>query len=84
VIVLLAATEGYLDAIALQDVSAFESGLLLYFESRHADLCHRIDRTGELDDTTREVLMGVIARSVRAYCEAWTEEEDRLRAVPGE
>ena len=67
VVVLLAATEGYLDDVALEDVPAFESGLLAGFEARHAGLCHHINSTGELSRETREMLMSMIAD----YRTAW-------------
>jgi len=82
VIVLLAATEGYLDAIALEDVPAFESELLLYFESRYTDLCRRVDRTGELDDKTRQVLVDMLVDIIAEYREAWAEQEGRPWAAP--
>ena len=67
VVVLLAATEGYLDDVALEDVPAFESGLLAGFQARHAGLCHHINSTGELSRETREMLMSMIAD----YRTAW-------------
>jgi F-type H+-transporting ATPase subunit alpha len=67
VVVLLAATEGHLDDIALADVPAFESGLLARFEARHAGLCHHINHTGELSRETRETLTTVIAEHHTAW-----------------
>ena len=71
VVVLLAATEGYLDEVALEDVPAFEGGLLAHFEAEHAGLCQQINRTGELSEETRETLTTAIAD----YCTAWHREE---------
>jgi len=67
VVVLLAATEGVLDDVALKDVPAFESGLLARFEAEHAGLCHQINSTGELSEETREILTTIIAD----YRTAW-------------
>jgi F-type H+-transporting ATPase subunit alpha len=67
VVVLLAATEGYLDDIALADVPAFESGLLARFEARHAGLCHHINHIGELSRGTRETLTTTIAEHRTAW-----------------
>ena len=67
VAVLLAATEGVLDDVALEDVPAFESGLLTRFEAEHAGLCHQINSTGELSEETRETLTTIIAD----YRTAW-------------
>jgi len=69
VVVLLAATEGVLDDVALEDVPAFESGLLARFEAEHAGLCHQINSTGELSEETRETLTTIIAD----YRTAWLQ-----------
>jgi F-type H+-transporting ATPase subunit alpha len=66
VVVLLAAIEGALDDVALEDVPAFESGLLTRFEAKHAEIGHQINRTGELSEETRETLTAVITD----YCTA--------------
>jgi F-type H+-transporting ATPase subunit alpha len=71
VVVLLAATEAYLDNVTLEDVPAFESGLLAHIGAAHAGLCHQIDCTGELSDETRETLTAAIAD----YCTAWHRGE---------
>ena len=71
--VLLAATEGLLDDVALEDVPAFESGLLDRFEAQHAGLCHHINRSGELSKETGETLMTMIAD----YRTAWLKGEKR-------
>lgn len=60
ILVLLAAVEGYLDAIPVEQVSAFERDLLRYVETEHPGLILEIDRTGELTgemtDLLREIL----------------------------
>ena len=66
VVVLLAATEGYLDDVALEDVPAFESGLLDHFEAEHPGLLHQINRSGELPAEKRETL----AETIDNYCTA--------------
>ena len=71
VVVLMAATEGYLDEVALEDAPAFEGGLLAHFEAKHAGLGHQINRTGELSEETRETLTTAIAD----YCTAWHRGE---------
>jgi F-type H+-transporting ATPase subunit alpha len=69
VIVLLAATEGYLDAIALEDVPAFERMLLARFEAEYPTLDQHILRTGELGADVREALIEMIAD----YGTAWLD-----------
>jgi len=69
VVVLLAAIEGYLDDIALEEVPAFESGLRDRFKAEHPGILNQINRSGGLTDETREVLMEVVAD----YHTAWLE-----------
>jgi F-type H+-transporting ATPase subunit alpha len=60
VVVLLAATEGYLDDVALADVPAFENRLLAHIEAEHPGLLHQINRSGELPTGMREALAETI------------------------
>lgn len=66
IVILLAATEGYLDDVALADVPAFESGLLARFETEHPGLYHQINRSGELPTEKLEVLVEMLDN----YCKA--------------
>ena len=67
VVVLLAATGGYLDGIALEDVPDFESGLLARLEGEHPGILPQLNRNGELTEEMREVLMETTAN----YRAAW-------------
>ena len=73
VTVLLAATEGYLDDVALEDVPAFERGLQARFEAAHPEISQHVNRSGELTAETRQVLTAMIAD----YHTAWLEEHAR-------
>jgi F-type H+-transporting ATPase subunit alpha len=72
VVVLLAATEGYLDDLALDDVPAFGGGLLARLEAAHPEIDQQINRTGELTAEARDVLTTTIAR----YHAAWLDGRD--------
>ena len=61
VIILLAAIEGFLDDAPLEDVPAFERGLLSRFQAEHPGLYHHIDRSGELDEEAQEILLAMLA-----------------------
>jgi len=50
IISLYAGTRGYLDPIPVGDVQRFESELIEYFSSRHADLVESIRTTGAIAD----------------------------------
>jgi F-type H+-transporting ATPase subunit alpha len=60
IVVLLAATEGVLDRIPVDDVPTFERELLDLVKQREPELLQQINRTGELPSDTREELMEVI------------------------
>ncbi|UDY37202.1 F0F1 ATP synthase subunit alpha [Dermatobacter hominis] len=49
-VVIFAGTRGYLDNISVDDVRAFEDGLLDWFRTRHAGMLEGIRSTGKLDD----------------------------------
>jgi F-type H+-transporting ATPase subunit alpha len=61
VTVLLAATEGHLDDVALADVPAFERGLQARLEAAHPEISQHINRSGELTAENREVLTETVA-----------------------
>jgi F-type H+-transporting ATPase subunit alpha len=60
VVLLLAATEGILDQVAVEEVPRFERGLLDLVKRREPERLQQIDRTGQLPLETRQVLMGLI------------------------
>lgn len=61
VIILLAASEGFLDDVKLQDIPAFEQGLLGYVRAKQPDLYHDLDRTGQWAEKIRDTLRGTFA-----------------------
>jgi len=69
VVGLLAVTGGYLDGVALEDVPAFESGLLGHLEGEHPGIFPQLNRSGELTEEMREALTETIAN----YHAAWLE-----------
>ena len=69
VLVLLAATAGYMDDVAPEDVPAFERQIVEQFGSEHAGSFHEINRTGELTDDLRETLTSALTR----YRAAWAQ-----------
>jgi F-type H+-transporting ATPase subunit alpha len=61
VVVLLAATGGYLDDVLPDDVPAFERQLLSRLRAEHGSLLAEIDRTGELSSAMRGTLSSTLA-----------------------
>ncbi len=69
IVMLLAATEGILDRITVDDVPAFERGLLELINKREPELMQQINRTGQLSADTREALM----EHILSYAADWSE-----------
>ncbi len=59
VVLLYAGTRGYLDGVAIEDVSRYENEILEYFGSRHSDMLDAIKTGGEVPD--EEALLAAIA-----------------------
>jgi F-type H+-transporting ATPase subunit alpha len=57
IVVLMAASSGYLDEVNPDDVAAFERYILDRFESEHPGVYDEINRTGELTDEIRDTLI---------------------------
>jgi len=60
VVLVFAANEGYLDALEVEQISAFELGLYAAFDSRHADLLAEIREKKEISDALRRKLKAAI------------------------
>jgi F-type H+-transporting ATPase subunit alpha len=69
IVVLLAATEGILDQVEVEEVPAFQKGLLDLVKRKEPEHLQQIDRTGELPAQVRETLMD----RIRNYASEWQE-----------
>jgi F-type H+-transporting ATPase subunit alpha len=67
ILVLLAATEGILDRVPVEEVPAFQRGLLDLVRRREPERLQQIDRTGELPPDIREAFVELI----RNYASEW-------------
>ncbi len=67
VVAIFAAVRGYTDDIPLEDVRRFESELLTYMESEHADLLETIRTTGQLEDDTSEKLAQAVEQFKKGF-----------------
>jgi len=56
VVVLLAATQGFLDNVRVSDVPALEDELLDYVETEEPDLFYELNHSGDLSDEMRDIL----------------------------
>jgi len=61
VAVLMAATEGYLDNVALEDVPYFEGRLVACLKAEHPGIMHQMNRSGELTAEVRDMLIEAIS-----------------------
>jgi len=60
VLIILAANEGYLDKLEVNQVKPFERGLYAQFDARHADLLAEIKTKRELGDELKKKLVAAI------------------------
>ena len=67
VVVLVSALNHVMQDIPLDDIDAFRSGLLAFAEAEGADLCHRIDVTGQLSQEDREDIVSLARRYLAQY-----------------
>jgi len=67
VIGLYAGTEGHLDDLYLADVREFEKGLLAFVHEGYADLCRRINATGEISDADAALLAEAIVAFKKTF-----------------
>jgi F-type H+-transporting ATPase subunit alpha len=67
VAVIFAGTGGYLDALAVNRVGAFEAGLLAHLRSKHAGILDDIRKTGELSDDTRKMLTAAVEAFAKSF-----------------
>jgi F-type H+-transporting ATPase subunit alpha len=69
IVVLMAASGGYLDDVEPSDVPAFERFILDRIKAEHVNLYEELNRTGELDGEMRETLTGALTE----YRAAWAQ-----------
>lgn len=75
VIVIYAATNGYLDSLEVADCGAFEEGLYHFLDTHHPSLGARILELGRLDDSLRAEL--------KTFLEEFSRKFAAERAQPG-
>jgi F-type H+-transporting ATPase subunit alpha len=56
VMILFVATNGYLDDIATDKVKDFEQGFYPFMHDKYPDVGHKIAKTGDFDDATKELI----------------------------
>ncbi len=67
VVAIFAGVRGYLDGVAVRDVTRFEQGLLSEMKARHGALMTRIDETGELDGDAEKEVDAAVAAFARTF-----------------
>lgn len=76
VVSLYAGTNGYLDPIPVADVSRFETELLDWFRTRHADILEGIRTTGDIAD------MDAFEGAIKAFAEQFAPTEGAAADEP--
>lgn len=69
IVVLLAATAGYLDDVPVEEILDFERSLLERMKVEHPIMTAQLNRTGELTDEIREAFLGTL----KAHLAAWAD-----------
>ena len=64
---LFAANEGYLDALEVNKVLAFEAGLHGYMKSEHSALMDNINKTGDFSDDIKNSMKGAIESFIKTH-----------------
>jgi len=67
VVVIYAGVNGYLDALPVNKVRAFEDGLLSLVRSKHADLLNEIGSSKDLSDANAAKLKDVVAGFAKSF-----------------
>ncbi|HEY9213492.1 MAG TPA: F0F1 ATP synthase subunit alpha [Ancylobacter sp.] len=67
VVVIYAGTNGYLDALPVSKVRAFEDGLLLFLRSKHADILETIRTSKEISKETTEKLVKALDAFTKSF-----------------
>lgn len=60
VLILFAVTEGHMDDLEVEDITAFESKLIRHFETNHSNIVHEINRHGKLTETIRSAFADTV------------------------
>jgi len=67
VVVIYAGTNGYLDALPVNRVRAFEDGLLLFLRSKHADILETIRSSKEISKETTGKLVSALDAFTKSF-----------------
>jgi len=90
-VVIFAGTRGYLDGIAMSDVSAYEAGLLEWFRTRHGDVLEGIRTNGNIADADAfeaaikaytDQFEGAVADGSAPAIEAQADAEATIQRAP--
>ena len=67
VIILYAATQGYLDDLPVEQVKKFEEGFHKFVDDKYPDVCHRISQSKILDEETEKRLNQAISEFKKSF-----------------
>src|ERR1700722_14062993 len=70
VLIIFAATEGYLDKLEITQIKAFELGLYAFFDSRQKEILEEIKTKRELSDDLRKRLRAAIDQYLQTFLAA--------------
>jgi F-type H+-transporting ATPase subunit alpha len=82
VVAIYAGTQGYLDRVKTERVSAFQDDLRIRMHAEHEDLLRRIRETGQLTDEDEEILRKAVEQFLDDFGPDLDEEGQPLEEAP--
>ena len=73
IVILYAAVNGYLDAVPVEQVKAYEQALFTFMESQYPDVLPGISELKDLSEDTERILVQAISRFTREFLRQKTE-----------
>jgi F-type H+-transporting ATPase subunit alpha len=84
VMIIYAATHGYLDSLPLEEVPRFEEEFYAFMEKEYPDVGHSIATSKDLDENAEKKLNQALAKLKEQFKATLREKEEELVCPPGE
>ncbi len=74
VLIIYAATQGYLDKVAVNAVSRYEKEMFTHFDTQHKELLEELLEKGEMDDALKEKINAVLVSFTDSFAQREKQE----------
>ncbi len=78
IIIIYAASNGYLADVQLESIKDFEKGLFDYVDTHYADICRNIESTGKLSEEDEKELVAAIGEYKNSIRDLYIAKEDKV------